>query len=781
MQVTLAQHLSRLGGYPPFTSLRNLGVGDLPHYFPKHHDPDNVRDLATMDDRAYRYSTTSNVLAWTAHTAKLEPSIEEEAADTDEPPDSYETMSPLSDQFRRTSLRRGSEQHESLLTKALQSHSDDDQPETTSALNCRRRSMTSTTSFASTTDMTCDTGITTPARTSTPSPRLVDAPFTHHVVKHTTVQTAGTNPGEKDPAVQALEKKRCISFACAAKPRSDAKPELPKPTVTVTKPAEQAPPRRTCIKFACPTSKPAKCTPPEHVEEAVAATPIATPAQRKETPSTAVKHRSPSTPRLTPRPLNPRRSSRSPAAVRTSKRWLTADSMDLDSECSRYHAFASEEVEEDDWIRRDQKSGSGRITIDDTLKKENAIRKLGEEVEEEEELEEQLDDEADIQDEDDQGEDDEDDADEDGPDAEYDDDQSADGTTADGGSDGYNTDNEVGFAESDESDDDLDLWTTGLVVNQLTLSGATPVRRRSSLVGEIHSDSSVYGNNNKRRTRARRVPRADTPELPDSTDFVCGTLDEDKPLEEAYVSRVMARRKEKLHPIPQDIDPSFPTSEPEDEAEDLYNHGHHGSDDQMFGEMEELSDGVDRKKRHHKNVSPKRYHSPPPKRQHSPAPKRHHSPAPKARGRSPRRLFDGQSPRRLRSPPPQVVSRSPAASPVVAGQGIGFKPLAARPGLVFTKSLPRTPAVFGAVKARRGRSGTITQENHVRGAIDIVKGLEQKRQRRKEKFYQKYCTRARKNPAQTKRPVPGQGAQRMREVGLTMAGKMGQGNFVLSV
>ncbi|OIW33991.1 hypothetical protein CONLIGDRAFT_570734 [Coniochaeta ligniaria NRRL 30616] len=723
------------------------------------------------------YTTTSNVLAWTSHTAKLEPSIEEEAGDADEPPDFYATTSPLSDQFRRTSLRRGSEHHESLLTKALQSHSEDDQSETTSVVNRRRRSMTSNTSFASTTDITCDTGFTTPARTSTPSPRLPDGPFSHN--GHATKARLS---GMKDPAVQALEKKRCISFACAAKPKTDAKPPPPKPTVTVSKPAEQAPPRRSCIRFACPT-RPAKCTPPEHVET-IATTPVAVPSSRKESQSPAVKHRSPSTFRLA-RPLALRRSSKSPVAVRTtSKKWLTADSKDLESECSRFHAFASDEVEEDDWIRRDQKSGSGRITIDDTLQKENAIRKLGEEVEEEEELEEQLEDEADNEDGDDAGDDNEDegdddvDIDEDRDQAELEDDQSVDGSDADGGSDGYNTDNEVGFAESEEDDDDLDLWTTGLVTH-LSLSGATPVRRRSSFAGEVHSDSSVY-NQNKRRTRAKRVPRADTPELPDSTDFVCGTLDEDKPLEEAYVSRMVARRKEKLHPIPQDIDPSFPTSEPEDEAEELYNHGHHGSDDQVFGDMEDVSDGVARKDRHHKNVSPKRYHSPPPKRHHSPAPKRHHSPAPKVRGRSPRRLFDGLSPRRVRSPPPQV-SRSPAASPVLAGQGIGFKPLASRPGLVFTKSLPRTPAVFGPAKARRGRSGTITQENHIRGAIDIVKGLEQKRQRRKEKFYQKYCTRARKNPAQTKRPAPGQGAQRMREVGLTMAGKMGQSNFVLSV
>jgi hypothetical protein len=75
----------------------------------------------------------------------------------------------------------------------------------------------------------------------------------------------------------------------------------------------------------------------------------------------------------------------------------------------------------------------------------------------------------------------------------------------------------------------------------------------------------------------------------------------------------------------------------------------------------------------------------------------------------------------------------------------------------------------------------VNKEQHVRGAIDIVKGLEQKRQRRKEKFYQKYCTKARKEKAQERRPVPGQGAVRMREVGLIMAGRIGQGNFVISV
>ena len=74
----------------------------------------------------------------------------------------------------------------------------------------------------------------------------------------------------------------------------------------------------------------------------------------------------------------------------------------------------------------------------------------------------------------------------------------------------------------------------------------------------------------------------------------------------------------------------------------------------------------------------------------------------------------------------------------------------------------------------------MVKDKHVRGAIDIVKGLEQKRQRRKEKFQQKYCSRARKGQIHEKRPQPGEGAERMKELGLLIAGKAGQGNYVLS-
>ncbi|KAK1462157.1 hypothetical protein CMEL01_14124, partial [Colletotrichum melonis] len=307
----------------------------------------------------------------------------------------------------------------------------------------------------------------------------------------------------------------------------------------------------------------------------------------------------------------------------------------------------------------------------------------------------------------------------------------------------------------------------------------TPIARRPSLPEQL-SDSSIASHSSlrARRGRAQRIKiRPGTPELPDSTDFVCGTLDEDRPMEDAYMSCLAARRREKLQLIPQDIDPSFPASDPEDEGEEeIYNPVHHSSDDEMFfhGKMEDLHHKNDRSRRQKKaeHTPPKRFHSPPPV-------KRRASPAPKNRGRSPRRLFDGPSPRRLRSPAPQML-KSPPASPRNEHGAITFKTLASRPGLTVTKSLPRPPSMFPHM-AKGRRSKAPANDLHIRGAIDIVKGLERKRQRRKEKFYQKYCNRARKGQVPERKPQRGLGCERMRELGLLMAGKIDQGNYVLSV
>ncbi|KAM5387218.1 hypothetical protein ACJA88_001570 [Fusarium oxysporum] len=292
------------------------------------------------------------------------------------------------------------------------------------------------------------------------------------------------------------------------------------------------------------------------------------------------------------------------------------------------------------------------------------------------------------------------------------------------------------------------------------------------------SDSSITTVDNQRANRrSKRVRYAEeAPDLPDSTDFVCGTLDEDRPLEEAYLSCLAARRNEKLRVIPQDIDPSFPASEPEEENEgEIFNPVHHSSDedDEFFqGKMEDLHHERDRPRRRRKSehASPKRFRSPPPKR--------HHSPPPKVRGRSPKPLFDRQSPRKAKSPAPM---RKPITTPLGSprcGQ-VNFN-LAGRPGLTHTKSLPRGGAMCHQRKQARHKV-KYDNDTHIRGAIDIVKGLESKRQRRKEKFHQKYCNRARRGQIPERKPVPGRGTERMRELGLLMAGKKDQTNYVLSI
>ncbi|KAI1333698.1 hypothetical protein F5Y15DRAFT_337796 [Xylariaceae sp. FL0016] len=757
-------------------------------------------------------STTSNVLAWSSQAAHLQHAPEDEAvADADEPPDPCLLAGPLKyQQFKRSAVRKAADRSESLLTKALHHTEEDLLKLQLQAFPSRRRSMNSSISLASTADLTSDTGLTSPARTNTPSPPPPVIPLARlntelFGVKPKPTRTSdslkelvsirpvvdNTNDKPRDLAAEALAKKRCISFACGPKP--DAKNPTSSPQPSGSKPVtEEKPQRRTCIKFACPAKPSERMASPVREETQDASSKVqGYPSRPKPgSPAASRKFRSPSANRgRSHRSLTPRPSGQSPSAIRN--KYLVANSNDLSSECARFHEFASDEPQEEDWIRRNDTGFGRRLTINDTLKKENEIRRLGKEAEEEaleeEEEEEDEQDGSDVEeDEDDTGLQDDlelgNTEDEEGLDnysgygSDDDDDENV--------SDGYNTDNEVGFADSDDEDD---WWTPGHGTSA-HLSDNTPIQRRPSrpCLNGIRSDSSSDASSAISRTRekTRRIKvQPGTPELPDSTDFVCGTLDEDRALEDAYISCIEARRREKLHLIPQDIDPSFPTSEPEDE--DLKSQ-QHDSEDQIWvhGEMEDLhhtrDQESDRRKKRAGQISPKRYHSPPPKR--------HHSPPPKGRGRSPKRLFDRHSPRRPLSPPPRNrPTQSPPGS-LVKDESRGdhqFKTLAFRPGPTHTKSLPRAPAIFPQhLKSHRRGGKHATNGGHVRGAIDIVKGLEQKRQRRKEKFKEKYLKKhndkARKGQL-PQRPEPGKGAQRMQQIGLLSAGKLGPDQFVLSI
>jgi len=90
-----------------------------------------------------------------------------------------------------------------------------------------------------------------------------------------------------------------------------------------------------------------------------------------------------------------------------------------------------------------------------------------------------------------------------------------------------------------------------------------------------------------------------------------------------------------------------------------------------------------------------------------------------------------------------------------------------------------------------GTQAEVSTDNlPTRGAIDIVKGLEKKRQRRREKMYEKYCRLRSKGKERKHQHVtlPGRGAERMKEMGVELAALRGrrpantleQGQHILS-
>lgn len=790
--------------------------------------------MAHNHDREH-HGATHDLLAMPLTSSTTLPTTMEEdlVADVDEPPDQLSFKRHVAPEFHKSIVLPLYDRKESLLTRALHPTSTVEavQPEIHSSTDMsRRRSTLSNTSAASMADLTSDGGITSPARTDTPSPPLPNSTYLN--LEHYTLETKeprgpvslkvkysskddidsqSHSPSSRgglpkvDPAVEALVKKRCISFACGGQ-----KPSSPTTVHHISKKADAEPHKvkRSMIKFACPF--PQNVEPPAppkdlntskdlHTSPAKASTPV----KPSRSPSVGKKIRptpSPHTKLHRESSSTVRRSSQSPMSVRRRKpTFILADEEALrSSEATHFHEFASDEVHEDDWIRRDLSDIGEKLTIHDTLKKENAIRQLGKEAEEE-----AMEDEETAGEISEENEYDEDDADEfEEAEDQFDDDRTVDGSDVDeNGSDGNETDNEAGFADSDDEIDttgEYQFWTPGKTGETNTFrASALRTASESSIDSLKHMNpiAEAFGDSSKRRSRpSRKIKiRPGTPDLPDSTDFVCGTLDEDRPLEEAYVSCIEARKREKHHLIPQDIDPSFPTSDPEDGADndlDVANESEeqvwlHGKFEDSDEEQSRRSRRIGRKSPNH---SPNRLHSPPPKRHLSPAPVKHRHRSP-----PPRRLFGGHSPRRMRSPPPAQIVKSPPASPTAAHGGISFAQvgLGRRPGLTHTKSLPRRPHGFihhyqaARLSTISGDDENDPVEGHTRSAIDIVKGLEQKRQRRKEKFFQKMCNRARKGQHIDRKPMPGKGAERMRDIGLQMAGKTeirnGMAEYVLSV
>lgn len=757
------------------------------------------------------------------------PAISEDdpTADADEPPD-HRLQS-----FVKTMPPAGPVRRQSLLTRAL--HTDSESPEDDVnhhvypfTRDPSRSSTCSTVSGRSMSDMASDDGqVSYQTRASTPSSPPA---ATYNIAKqglptrpklglprlNTTNATESQGSAIFSPATlsepsveEELGRRRCISFVCGRKQTSETlKSPLDqegKAEVEETRP-EGPLKRPSMLKFNCPSrisviEKPVDTTearltrytsPPPPIKGSSAAS-----AQRRahRESDTAIKNESPKNERKVPTPRPQRRFSIDSDCGRT--------------EATRFHEFASSDEEVADWAQESTVHRS-RLTVEDTLQKEMRIRQLGAEAEAEaleEEDSDDLDDEE----------------------LEDDSEQLSDDDVSEGG---FQTDDEEGFAESDDDENDsgsdYEWWAPRRSPRSMSTVGPVesfrPSMRRRSSDASTNSDPSQHSPRNlsphsKKHKHSRSVHiRPGTPDLPDSTDFVCGTLDEDRPLEQAYISCLKQRQAAKHRAIPQDIDPTFPQSDPEidfddDEEDEVTEHDVEESDVGIFP----FAHATTHDKRDHTGgrarVTSAKRDSPsisPPKRRRSPPPIKHHkvlhSPPPRPLfGRSPSRRMRSPPPggRRLVSPPPSrraSANGSPSAmvGTITMGNGIAF--LGERPTLTHTSSLPRhsnatmcrdrRPSIAPAGineddeldeddDDEDHRSGATTPNHdgvYDRGAIDIVQGLERKRLRRRQKFYEKYLRKEEKKgkQGQHKRPPPGKGAQRMRQVGIECAVYRGQ-------
>ena len=719
---------------------------------------------------------------------------DEHPADVDEPPDNYISFDKVPIHFNSASETRECSspaffptRNPSLLTQALLSSPDD-----------------SSISEADAPALTSDGGFTSP---TTPSPHLsASDPLGLGIHEsHELSITDGDANVSIPPVPQALPKtedvteleaglkqRRCIRFACGRQTSPQAKPEENDTSRDASKSAE--PPKRpSMLKFACPFKPSIEAVRGNHIDRS---NPRSSPPPDKAARSSQARLSG-----VSPK-AEPRRHRDSTSSATTVKDCIPAtigrdgssDRLRSSStykrqklerkEATRFHEFGGSFGVEDEWTR-EEINDPNKLTVNDTLRKEMAIRKLGQEAEEEAIEEDAEEDEEEVEDDDDV-------------------DRNVDGAESEEDfSDGNETDNEEGFADSDdESDGDSDyqFWTPGLTTAATSTDHVDHIRPLTQRVASISSIDSIVDTPGRRQrvgsanrvirrsssTKALKM-RPGTPDLPDSTDFVCGTLDEDRPLEAAYISCLEERKRSKHKVIPQDIDPSFPTSDPEmdeedDDEEDEIIRSSSDEHKWIAGRPDdsESEEAPMRKPR----LARRGTKSP------MPSPKRMRSPAPTAkRGTTnklppPRRLF-GQSPtgnlvqfrlgQRLKSPPSTRMT-SPAASPRQKSSGVALAHLAQRPHLTHTASLPRTPNPFWSKqraheleelddKLATGKAA----EGHSRGPIDIVKGLENKRQRRKEKFWRQHCRNGGKE--KERRCQPGKGAERMREVGLEMANK----------
>lgn len=718
---------------------------------------------------------------------------EETVSEVDEPPDDRRLAASKpaagdSDQTIYTKAKQAipDAKKESLLTRALLSSPDLSPVEQSHMVPLSGRLNGAGTSHdrghhsaLSTAELTSDGGTTT--RSHTPSP-----PHPNQVARlpptgapHEQKQPQPKVPGQ--PLESELEanlgRKRCIKFACGRKSSlGDESKAMSDPMKDTKTEQPQTNKRRPALTFVCPAPP---RTPGSDDNKAAEQQPA---GRRPSTPAggsatSAARGIPKATTDITPssHPNLPSQKSSKSANV------AVGGLGDFQpSEVTRFHEFGSSMEEEEDWVS-EATQHKPKITLSDCMRKENAIRKLGEEVEAEVKQDEDEDG-GDAEEEHDN--DDDDDDDDDGVFENEDDDADEVETLHyDLSDDGNESDNEAGFASDDDSDDGSvsSFWTPAMAtaatsVDQTISVQQSPRRRPSNSSLELEDQDATLAKRKQSAVPSTNVEksRSGTPNLPDSTDFVCGTLDEDRPLEAAYKSCMEKRRRSKFVTLPQDIDPSFPTSDlddDEDDDDDDDDDNDNAAADASKSRVQETLDTFEFRGRQKGGSTRTSPNQSPGNRQPTPPPPR------KVHGRSPRRL---RSPppttARHKSPPPPQQHRRPSGqiAHAVRPTGINISGLAQRHARIRTGSLPRTPNPFFARQDQSRRPSRVPANKaaadgiHTRGAVDIVAGLEKKRQKRKEKFWRQHCRKVAKEQ-QERKPLSGRGAERMKELGLEVA------------
>ncbi|KAK6537883.1 hypothetical protein TWF694_010781 [Orbilia ellipsospora] len=703
---------------------------------------DNKRDHVPI-----QFNLGNSLMASVAPLHQHSTADEEVPAESDEPSDNCK-RSLLSSRLQRQEDQNNmykkqtiqparSHKGDSLLTRAIISDSEplSNEPSICSRvafrLPKRGMSTTSTSSMPSTADLTSDASDSPSSALSSPSPRVgpvfvlpLIAPGakkdTVVINDHSDEELHKTVQADPNPVFEALGRKRCITFAC---PNPVSRQSFKPAAVVVPKLEQPTPIRRTTLKFACDVKdvckapkKPQSPPPPAHK---LHRSPVAEANghHRRDSAATVVDER---------KGAIPCKSSHLMSSISSA------------ASIPRFYEFASSVDESvESWMNAPQ-FPSRLIKVDCLLEKERQIRRLSEEVDDEvalEEDEEQADDVDDYNDD----EEEDDGYKEDEEDEEYE-------MWSDSDEDNGSEDDDEEALGSDEEDDYVPV-KSGTIIPDRQADRPTCCRNTSdSSLASIHHSRKpgLCSFQREHRTTVRSI-RPRTPVLPDSTDFVPGTFDEDKVMEDYYLSCMEEKKSMNKVLRPQDIDPSFPVEDNDDDDEE---------------EEEERRPS----RRRGSNAAPSSHSRSP---RGSPAPMhRHRSPPPMAR-----RGSRGMSPGKRR---PSFTSKSPPPQGRTGRLRFDFN---TRASLARSTSLPRN-GVCNRRKQCLGVTSTSPKPSKAitfrRGALDIVKGLEKKRMRRREHFYGRREWRA----------EAGEGVEKMREIG--MMGKLRLGanappKFVISV